>query len=167
MKKSIEDEMRDFVDKSSSAESVLVSLRQKQSKFNEELREFENKKSIADLDARTISEKITNIRIEQKTYEINLDNSNKKIKEAGIDIDKIDFSEYEDMTIEELEDKLVNIETKIIKLGAINLAAPEEIEEESKRKEELDEQYNDLTEALEKLTGAIKKIDQELSLIHI
>ena len=165
LKKSIEDEMRDFVDKSSSAESVLVSLRQKQSKFNEELREFENKKSIADLDARTISEKITNIRIEQKTYEINLDNSNKKNKEAGIDIDKIDFSEYEDMTIEELEDKLVNIETKIIKLGAINLAAPEEIEEESKRKEELDEQYNDLTEALEKLTGAIKKIDQETKTI--
>jgi len=165
LKKSIEDEMRDFVDKSSSAESVLVSLRQKQSKFNEELREFENKKSIADLDARTISEKITNIRIEQKTYEINLDNSNKKIKEAGIDIDKIDFSEYEDMTIEELEDKLVNIETKIIKLGAINLAAPEEIEEESKRKEELDEQYHDLTEALEKLTGAIKKIDQETKTI--
>ena len=165
LKKSIEDEMRDFVDKSSSAESVLISLRQKQSKFNEELREFENKKSIADLDARTISEKITNIRIEQKTYEINLDNSNKKIKEAGIDIDKIDFSEYEDMTIEELEDKLVNIETKIIKLGAINLAAPEEIEEESKRKKELDEQYNDLTEALEKLTGAIKKIDQETKTI--
>ncbi len=165
LKKSIEDEMRDFVDKSSSAESVLISLRQKQSKFNEELREFENKKSIADLDARTISEKITNIRIEQKTYEINLDNSNKKIKEAGIDIDKIDFSEYEDMTIEELEDKLVSIETKIIKLGAINLAAPEEIEEESKRKKELDEQYNDLTEALEKLTGAIKKIDQETKTI--
>ena len=165
LKKSIEDEMRDFVDKSSSAESVLISLRQKQSKFNEELREFENKKSIADLDARTISEKITNIRIEQKTYEINLDNSNKKIKEAGIDIDKIDFFEYENMTIEELEDKLVNIETKIIKLGAINLAAPEEIEEESKRKEELDEQYNDLTEALEKLTGAIKKIDQETKII--
>ena len=165
LKKSIEDEMRDFVDKSSSAESVLISLRQKQSKFNEELREFENKKSIADLDARTISEKITNIRIEQKTYEINLDNSNKKIKEAGIDIDEINFSEYEDMTTDELEDKLVNIETKIIKLGAINLAAPEEIEEESKRKEELDEQYNDLTEALEKLTGAIKKIDQETKTI--
>ena len=165
LKKSIEDEMKDFVDESSSAESVLVSLRQKQSKFNEELRELENKKSIADLDSRSISEKITNIRIEQKTYEVNLDNSNKKIKEAGIDIEKIDFSEYQNITLEELEDNLVNIETKIIKLGAINLAAPEEIEEESKRKEELDEQYDDLTEALDKLTGAIKKIDQETKTI--
>ena len=165
LKKSIEEEIKVFVDKSSSAESVLISLRQKQSKFNNELRELENKKSIAALDAKTISEKITNIRLEQKTYEINLDNSNKKIKEAGIDKDKIDFSQYEDLTVDELEEKLVNIETKIIKLGAINLAAPEEIKEESKRKKELDEQYNDLIESLEKLTGAIKKIDQETKTI--
>ena len=165
LKKSIEDEMKDFADKSSSAESVLILLRQKQSKFNDELRALENKKSIVDLDTRAISEKITNIRIEQKTYEINLDNSNEKIKEAGIDIDKIDFSQYDNLTIEELEDNLVNIETKIIRLGAINLAAPEEIDEESKRKKELDVQYNDLTEALEKLTGAIKKIDQETKTI--
>ena len=165
LKKSIEEEIKVFVDKSSSAESVLISLRQKQSKFNDELRELENKKSIAALDAKTISEKITNIRLEQKTYEINLDNSNKKIKEAGIDKDKIDFSQYEDLTVGELEEKLVNIETKIIKLGAINLAAPEEIKEESKRKKELDEQYNDLIESLEKLTGAIKKIDQETKTI--
>ena len=136
-----------------------------QSKFNEELRELENKKSLADLDSRSISEKITNIRIEQKTYEINLENSNKKIKEAGIDIESIDFSDYRDQSIEDLEDKLVDIETKIIKLGAINLAAPEEIAEESKRKNELDEQYDDLIQALDKLTAAIKKIDQETKTI--
>ena len=165
LKQSIEVEMKDFVSKSSDAESVLISLRQKQSKFNDELRELENKKSLADLDSRSISEKITNIRIEQKTYEINLENSNKKIKEAGIDIESIDFSDYEGQSLEDIEDKLVDIETKIIKLGAINLAAPEEIAEESKRKNELDEQYDDLMEALDKLTAAIKKIDQETKTI--
>ena len=165
LKKSIEVEMKDFVSKSSDAESILISLRQKQSKFNEELRELENKKSIADLDSRAISEKITNIRVEQKTYEINLENSNKKIKEAGIDIETINFSDYEDQSVEDLEEKLVDIETKIIRLGAINLAAPEEIEEESKRKDELDIQYDDLIQALDKLTAAIKKIDQETKTI--
>ena len=165
LKQSIEVEMKDFVSKSSDAESILISLRQKQSKFNDELRELENKKSLADLDSRSISEKITNIRIEQKTYEINLENSNKKIKEAGIDIESIDFSDYEGQSLEDIEDKLVDIETKIIKLGAINLAAPEEIAEESKRKNELDEQYDDLMEALDKLTAAIKKIDQETKTI--
>jgi chromosome segregation protein len=144
---------------------VLVDLRQKQSKFNEELRDLENKKSIADLDSRSISEKITDIRVELNTYEINLENSNKKIKEAGIDIESIDFSIYENTTFEEIEDKLMNTEAKIIRLGAINLAAPEEIAEESKRKEELDEQYDDLVEALDKLTAAIKKIDNETKTI--
>ena len=140
-------------------------MRQKQSKFNEQLREFENKKSISDLYARSISEKITNIRIEQKTYEINLDNSNKKLEQAGIDIKTIDFSNYENKNIEDLENNLAELETKIIKLGAINLAAPEEIQEETKRKEELDKQYDDLTEALDKLSAAIRKIDKETKTI--
>ena len=164
-KKSIENEMKDLAEKSSNAESILISLRQKQSKFNEQLRDFENKKSISSIDARTISEKITNIRIEQKTYEINLDNSNKKLEKAGIDIETVDFSNYENKNTEDLENKLTELETKIIKLGAINLAAPEEIQEETKRKEELDNQYDDLTEALVKLSAAIQKIDKETKTI--
>ncbi len=164
-KNSIENEMKDLAEKSSNAESILISLRQKQSKFNEQLRDFENKKSISDIDARTISEKITNIRIEQKTYEINLDNSNKKLEQAGIDIETVDFSNYENKNTEDLENKLTELETKIIKLGAINLAAPEEIQEETKRKEELDKQYDDLTEALDKLSAAIQKIDKETKTI--
>ena len=164
-KKVIEDEIKELVDKSSSAESVLISLRQKQSKFNEDLRVLENNKSISDLDSRAISEKITNVRIELNTYEVNLENSNKKIQQAGLNIQTINFSEYEGKSLDDIENKLTELETKIIKLGAINLAAPEEIKEESKRKEELDEQYEDLTEALDKLTSAIKKIDQETKTI--
>ena len=164
-KKVIEDEIKELVDKSSSAESVLISLRQKQSKFNEDLRVLENNKSISDLDSRAISEKITNVRIELNTYEVNLENSNKKIQQAGLNIQTINFSEYEGKSLDDIENKLSELETKIIKLGAINLAAPEEIKEESKRKEELDEQYEDLTEALDKLTSAIKKIDQETKTI--
>ena len=165
LKKSIEDEMKSYVDKSSSAESILISLRQKQSKFNDELRVLENKKSISELDSKAISEKIIDIRLELKTYEINLENSNKKIQDAGIDIDSIDFKDYENNTFDDLENKLTDIEASIIKLGAINMAAPEEIEEESKRKKELDEQYEDLTSALDKLTNAIKKIDEETKTI--
>ena len=53
------------------------------------------------------------------------------------------------------------MQEKILKLGAINLAAPNEIAEELKRKEELDSQYDELIDALEKLSAAIKKIDEE------
>ena len=164
-KKIIEDEIKGLVEKSSDAESILISLRQKQSKFNDELRSLENKKSLSDLDSKAISEKITNIRIELNTYEVNLENSNKKILEAGLNYESINFSDYEGKSLVEIENKLTDLEAQIIKLGAINLAAPDEIKEESKRKEELDEQYEDLTEALEKLTSAIKKIDLETKTI--
>ena len=153
--------MSDLVEKSSNAESILTEIRQKQSKFNDSLRDLEGKKSIAELDLKSINEKVINVRLDLKTYEINLDNANAKIKESGIDINDIDFSKYESMAINSLQDRLADIQSKIIRLGAINLAAPEEIAEESKRKEELDIQYNDLTEAMDKLSGAIKTIDSE------
>ena len=165
LKNNLDLEMKDFVEKSSDVEKILIDLRQKQSKFNEELREYENKKSIVDLDSKSLLEKTTNVRLELKTYEINLENSNKKIVQAGLDIEHINSEDYEELTLEDIDNKLTDVESKIIKLGAINLAAPEEIEEESKRKEELDSQYNDLTEALDKLTTAIKKIDNETKTI--
>jgi chromosome segregation protein len=153
--------MSELVEKSSNSEAILIDIRQKQSKFNESLRDLENKKSIVELDLKSINEKVTNVRLDLKTYEINLENANQKIKESGISIESIDLSKYEDMDVNQLQDRLADIQAKIIRLGAINLAAPEEIAEESKRKEELDVQYDDLTEAMEKLAGAIKTIDQE------
>ena len=157
----IQKTMSELVEKSSIAESKLTNIRQKQSEFNNSLREIENQKSIAELDLKSIGEKVTNLRLDLKTHEINLDNANTKIKESGLNIENIDFSKYEDMNTNELQNSLADIQAKIIRLGAINLAAPEEIASESKRKEELDIQYNDLTDALDKLTGAIKTIDSE------
>lgn len=49
----------------------------------------------------------------------------------------------------------------ITRLGAINLAAIEEYELQAERKGYLDEQFNDLTSALDTLESAIKKIDRE------
>ena len=47
------------------------------------------------------------------------------------------------------------------RLGAINLAAIEEAETQKQRKDYLDEQYDDLSSALETLEAAIQKIDRE------
>ncbi len=47
------------------------------------------------------------------------------------------------------------------RLGAINLAAIDEFQEQSERKKYLDAQFTDLTEALETLENAIRKIDRE------
>lgn len=59
------------------------------------------------------------------------------------------------------EKNLLDIVDKIKRLGAINLAAIEEYTQESARKALLDEQYNDLIEALTTLDAAIEKMDKE------
>ena len=160
-KQELEESIAKLVQKSSSAEAVLVNIRQEQSKVDQELRDLENKRSVAELDLRSISEKVTNIKLELKTYEINLENANERIKKAGINIEDVNYEDYEDLVIKDIQDLLAEIQAKIIRLGAINLAAPDEIAEESKRGEKLEEQYDELTEALDKLTNAIKKIDVE------
>jgi len=62
---------------------------------------------------------------------------------------------------QEWQEKIASTEQKIHRLGPINLAAIDEYNQLSERKEYLDRQNNDLTEALTTLENAIKKIDKE------
>ncbi|VEG91327.1 chromosome segregation protein SMC [Legionella spiritensis] len=66
-----------------------------------------------------------------------------------------------DATVESREQCLIDLVNKINRLGAINLAAIEEFETESQRKKHLDEQYQDLQDALATLDAAIEKMDKE------
>ncbi len=59
------------------------------------------------------------------------------------------------------EQTLAELSQKIERLGQVNLAAIDEFKEQSERKEYLDRQFKDLTDALETLETAIKKIDRE------
>ncbi|MDH3608788.1 MAG: chromosome segregation protein SMC [Gammaproteobacteria bacterium] len=67
----------------------------------------------------------------------------------------------EDATLEKWEEKTQSLERKINRLGPINLAAIGEYEEHKERKEYLDKQHEDLSNALETLEDAIRKIDKE------
>lgn len=59
------------------------------------------------------------------------------------------------------EQTLAELLQKIERLGQVNLAAIDEFKEQSERKEYLDRQLKDLTDALETLETAIRKIDRE------
>ena len=67
----------------------------------------------------------------------------------------------ENATAKNHKQQLVEIERKISRLGAINLAAIDEYKEQSERKVYLDEQNDDLQEALDLLESAIRKIDKD------
>jgi chromosome segregation protein len=60
-----------------------------------------------------------------------------------------------------LQSELNTVSSSIARLGAVNLAAVDEYEEQSKRKEHLDAQNLDLEQALETLENAMRKLDKE------
>ena len=67
----------------------------------------------------------------------------------------------QDAVVENWETQLEETKGKIERLGQVNLAAIGEFKEQSERKEYLDRQCKDLTDALETLESAMRKIDRE------
>ncbi len=84
-----------------------------------------------------------------------------KINETGFAFPQL-FDEVAEQSAEvQFEPLLVTIEQQIQQLGAINLAAISEYESASERQRYLQEQHQDLIEALTTLESAISKIDRE------
>jgi len=67
----------------------------------------------------------------------------------------------DDCSVAAWEEKVNDVTERIGKLGQVNLAAIDELTEQSERKEYIDRQFADLTEALNTLEQAIRKIDRE------
>jgi chromosome segregation protein len=59
------------------------------------------------------------------------------------------------------EDRIAAVQTDLLKLGQVNLAAIDELREQNERKTYLDAQFKDLTDALDTLEQAMRRIDKE------
>jgi chromosome segregation protein len=81
--------------------------------------------------------------------------------QSGYEYEAILSELDESAAIDVWEQKLEDIRRRIERLGPINLAAISEFKEQSERREYLDSQLRDLTDALATLEGAIRKIDRE------
>ena len=82
-----------------------------------------------------------------------------QLEGAGFTVEEVALPADADMDV--WRQRLDKIERQITRLGAVNLAALEELETQSERKRYLDAQNDDLAQALETLRSAIQRIDQE------
>ncbi|HKY91289.1 MAG TPA: chromosome segregation protein SMC [Nevskiaceae bacterium] len=82
-------------------------------------------------------------------------------REGGFEREAVFAGLPEDATAEAWDEKIAALGRRIERLGAINLAAIQELEEAEGREKYLGEQYADLTGALDTLEDAIRKIDAE------
>ena len=84
-----------------------------------------------------------------------------QLEEAGHTLTALFEEMPEEASEESWQQRLAALEQKISRLGPINLAAIDEYREAEERKQYLDAQHADLTEALTTLETAIRKIDRE------
>jgi chromosome segregation protein len=102
----------------------------------------------------TIHITVEQLRTRRATYE-------EQYAQTGFDLAETLAGLPADATAEQWEAKLQQIASRIERLGPINLAAIDEHRVQLERKQYLDTQYADVTEALATLEQAIKKIDRE------
>jgi chromosome segregation protein len=100
-------------------------------------------------------------RIQVREYSVRFETLNEQIKDGNFSIDSLLENLVEEASEPEWQKRAEQLAEKIQQIGPVNLVAIDEFDEQSKRKEYLDGQHNDLNEALETLEGVIKKIDRE------
>jgi chromosome segregation protein len=106
-------------------------------------------------------EGVEGVRMSAREAQVRAETVAEQFGKTGFELDALSSGLPEAATITEWTERLDQIDKRVQRLGAINLAAIEEYAEQSQRKEYLDKQFADLTEALETLENAIRKIDRE------
>ena len=142
-------------------EDNLLQSRKAIEECNASIHKIEREKIEKEQAAITLRELLENLRLERQASKIEQSNIEEQVIELKGELDKIRSELDDDKSVDEYSSDLESIELKISRLGAINLAAMEEYDQESERKELLDGQHNELVEALETLERAITKIDKE------
>lgn len=144
------------------------SLRQAVAKKQQELTSVESEMSDLEKGQHGIVAKMDAIKSEMESQRIRVESANvraqsyiEQLSELQQSVKTIMASLAEEADEKSWQNELDKVSASIHRLGAVNLAAVDEYEQQAKRKEHLDAQNLDLTQALDILENAMRKIDKE------
>ena len=100
-------------------------------------------------------------RLDVREVEVRMDSVGADLSRTGFDADQLLESLPGNASVTSWETGLAKLERRIRLLGSVNLAAIDELDQQSQRKQYLDDQFADLGKALATLENAIRKIDRE------
>jgi len=144
------------------AESRLTGARDRVQGLDTGMRSRDQERLECEKQIQELRDRLEGVRMSAQESRIRLQTVIEQLSADGHDnvegiLDALDESANRKTWLEKLE----SVEKRISRLGPINLAAIDEYNQLSERKEYLDSQHADLTEALATLESAIKKIDRE------
>ena len=141
-------------------EKALAAARQKLEDLTSGMREAEEAKLAAEQGLAPVKERITELRFKEQEARLTEEQFDLQLQEAHADLAVLaDLIEKRRSTA--LQNDIARLGEEIAALGAVNLAALQELTEGRERRAYLDAQATDLREAIETLESAIKRIDRE------
>jgi chromosome segregation protein len=143
------------------SESELSAARQLVADIEHQLREAEQKRAAIEQRAETVRGELERQRISNQTLQVQRNTIFKQLQDENHDLEAVLSSMPEGANEPEWQNSLERVANRITRLGPINLAAIDEYNLQSERKNYLDAQNEDLVTALETLEAAIRKIDKE------
>jgi chromosome segregation protein len=108
-----------------------------------------------------LRDRIGELRLKEQAAQINHDQFEQQLREADADEARLETEAERAPRPSALQAELTRLTQSINELGAVNLAALEELHSSRERKAYLDSQAADLDEALHTLEDAIRRIDKE------
>ncbi len=157
----LEASLKDNLGSRLAAETALTQSRSALDNVELRLREHEQARLEHDSEAQKKREALQQEQIASQEVLVRLKTIEEQLAEHEYDIAVLTEQIPEGASVEAWEDDLQKLEQRISRLGPINLAAIDELAEQEGRKEYLDTQHADVSDALATLEHAIAKIDRE------
>ncbi len=154
-------ELEQLLEKRIIIDNELIEVRAKVEALDHDMRELDKQRHESEEHVQVIRSELETVRIHWQEAKVRLETFDEQIIESGFELKSLLEEMPENATLDAWDESVQSYERKISRLGPINLAAIEEFQTQSERKEYLDKQDGDLVEALDTLEGAIRKIDKE------
>ncbi|MEH8166079.1 AAA family ATPase [Aeromonas veronii] len=142
-------------------EAQQLACHQRLAELERQLGELEQARSADHKQLVTLQEKLATLRLERERNLTRRQGLHEQFEELGVRLVDLDQAVLIAADRSKLRQEIQTLEAQVEALGAINLAALEEYEEAKNRATYLENQCQDLEQALETLSQAIKRIDKE------
>ena len=153
--------LEELLDRRMGVEEELKVARLALEDADRQLRDAEKRRTQAEQQAQLLRGQLERQRLDWQTLSVQSKALQDQLLEDGYDLHGVLASVPSDASERVWEEQLEQLAGRIQRLGAINLAAIDEYQQQSERKRYLDAQDADLVEALETLENVIRKIDKE------
>jgi chromosome segregation protein len=153
--------LQSLLDKRSDQERALADARHELDQLSQKLRHHEETRMQSERSLQPQRDRIMELQLKEQAARLNQEQYAQQLAEVQADEAALTEKLNSDIRPSWLQGEVTRLTNAIAALGAVNLAALDELTQASERKNFLDAQNADLTEAINTLQDAIHKIDKE------